>query len=236
MKIFLLSFVAIFALSTGTCIAQNDAKVLVGVSVGAGLPMGAYGTADKNAVGDTSHTNGWAKTGFHFNANVGYKFTDNIGGMLMIGGNMNGFDAASYDSKEGNKAGTTTSNSYYIGSYLVGPFLNIPIGDKAAFTARLLGGLMTAKSSTLTQSLGVLGTATETLGSVSTFGYDAGVGARFGLTDMLGLAVNADYLGGTPTFTTYTDTFGGKTSTSSGHKRAMGTGLVNLSVGVVLGF
>ncbi len=241
MKTTILSILAIFTLSTGTCVAKggggDDTKIVVGVSVGAGMPMGAFGTKDKNSSAtDTTHTNGWAKTGFHFDVNFGYKFSDNIGGMVMIGGNMNGFDATTYDTKYNNKAGTTTATSYYTGSYLIGPFLNFPVGDKFAITARVLGGLMTSKSATLSQDIPVLGTATQTMGSVSTFGYDAGVGAKIGLTDMLGLGLNADYLGGTPTFTTYTTTFGGKTSTSTGHKIAMGTGIINLSVGLVLSF
>jgi hypothetical protein len=242
-----LSFIVLFSISCGLLAANppvrrgghNDGgKLIIGVSVGAGIPMGAYGTKDNTPSNDTSHINGWAKTGFHFNANLGYKFTDNIGGMLLLGGNLNGFDAAAYDTKNRSNFynGTTTATSHYIGSYLVGPFFNFPVGDKFAITARVLAGLMTAKYADRTYTSGSV-TAVGKFASVSTFGYDAGAGVKIGLTDVLGIALNIDYLGGTPTFKSQTITtsspYGSNSHTYTGSE-AMSTGIVNASVGIVL--
>jgi hypothetical protein len=241
MKTTLLSFVTLLTLSSGICTAKgggDDSKILIGVSVGAGLPMGAFGTADNTPANDNSHINGWAKTGLHFDLNAGYKFTDNIGGMLMIGGNMNAFNASAFDAKNPHPGYTTTATSHYIGSYMVGPFLNLPVGDKFAITARVLVGLMTAKFAEITETAGSSTFVTK-YATPSTFGYDAGAGVKIGLTDALGLAINVDYLGGTPTFVSYTTTANtaiGSSATTHTGSAAMSTGLVNLSVGIVLGF
>jgi opacity protein-like surface antigen len=255
MKITFLSLLTLFMFSSGLHATNapvrkggrgDGGKLIIGVSVGAGIPMGAYGTADNKTivvhnvtVTDTSNRNGWAKTGFHFNANIGYKFTDNIGGMLMIGGNMNGFNAAAYDTKNyPHAAGTTTATSHYIGSYLVGPFLNLPVGDKFAITARVLVGLMTAKYADLTETSGALSSVSK-VASVSTFGYDAGAGVKIGITDAVGLALNVDYLAGNPTFKSETVTvnspIGNSSHTYTGTS-AMSTSIVNASVGIVLSF
>ncbi|HTB30443.1 MAG TPA: outer membrane beta-barrel protein [Bacteroidia bacterium] len=234
----------LFMAST-TMKAGDDPKFNIGVSVGAGMPMGAFGKSANNAANDTSHTNGWAKTGFHFDVNASYYFTNNIGGMLMIGGNMNGFNTSAYISANPGTPSTFTAGSYYVGSYLLGPTLRIPLSDKFGITARLLFGLMTVKDSkqseTWTGAGGTSYTTSSVFNSASTFGYDFGAGVKYGLTDNLGLALNVDYLGGSPNFTTYTRTTtpsgsGFPDGTSGGHKINMSTSLVNISIGVVIGF
>jgi len=249
MKTKILSFVVLFTISCGLYAAKppvrrgghrDGGKLVIGVSAGAGIPMGAYGTADNVAVKDTSHTNGWAKTGFHFNVHIGYKFSDYIGGMAMIGGNMNGFNTTAYDSKNNPLAsnGATTATSHYIGSYLAGPFLNLPVSDNFAITIRALAGLMTAKYAELTGTEGSFSGVSK-IASVSTFGYDAGAGVKIGITDAMGFALNVDYLGGTPVFKSETVTVNtaiGSSTHTYAFTHAMSTGIVNASVGIVLCF
>ncbi|MFI5149288.1 MAG: outer membrane beta-barrel protein [Bacteroidia bacterium] len=234
----------LFASSTSMK-AGDEPKMVVGVSVGAGLPMGAYGSTAKLAAGDTTHVNGFASMGFHFNVNAGYYFMDNVGAMLQIGGNMNGFNMAAYKTTYNvPSSSTATATSYYVGSYLVGPTLRFPIGDKLGFSARVLVGLMTVKSTKWTDTYTVLGTTYTTndyYSSASTFGYNIGAGLKYNLTDKMGLGLNIDYLGGSPNFTTENHTVSptnsfDPNSTSGGHKRNMSTSLLNISLGFTVGF
>src|ERR1051325_3757954 len=101
----------------------DDAKFSVGVAVGAGIPMGNFSnkTGGELAVnkGDSSIHSGYAKTGFHFNVNAAYMFTDNIGAMILIGGNIHSIDADALKS-EATPAGFTNTSSYTATSYYVG--------------------------------------------------------------------------------------------------------------------
>ncbi|HXC06800.1 MAG TPA: outer membrane beta-barrel protein [Bacteroidia bacterium] len=238
----------VFALSSclmvSTMKAGDDPKMVVGVSVGAAMPMGAYGSTAKLAAGDTAHANGFAKTGFHFDVNAGYYFTSNVGAMIQIGGNMNGFNMTAYNTTYGITNSTATASSYYVGSYLVGPTLRFPLGDKMGFSARILVGLMTLKDSKWSDTqtfLGTTYTTTEQWNTASAFAYNIGASIKYNLTDKMGLGLNIDYLGGSPNFSTYTRTTTPTTSgspdvTSGGHKINMGTSLLNISLGLTIGF
>src|ERR1051326_7948596 len=164
---------------------SSDSKMMFNVAVGAGIPLGNFGKKDTLASSDTTHMTGWAKPGFHFHLGFGYKFTDNVGAMVQIGGNMNGFDAAAYKAKvdPNNTSGYTVSGtSYYVGQYLVGPFFHFPAGDKIGINLRALFGLMTMKYSELTQSFTFMNqTSTDTykIASACSFGYNIGPGLDY---------------------------------------------------------
>jgi hypothetical protein len=227
MKTLKLLFISLFAFSyaanayTGDDLllkkggSNGGGKLMIGVSVGAGIPVMAFGKSDTLAHSDTTHTNGWAKTGFHFNLNAAYKFTDNIGAMVMIGGNMNGFNSSAYTTQHvpalpSGFTDTYTGTSYYVGSYLVGPLVVLPVGDKFAIHIRALFGLMTMKYSQLTDTYsnpGGSGNSVYTISGASSFGYNIGAGVKIGMTDKLGFVANVDYLGGNPTYTTIKDSY-----------------------------
>jgi hypothetical protein len=230
--------------SKGRGRGKSSPKISIGLSVGAGLPMGNYGKSTKQGLGDST-LQGYAKTGIHFNLNFGYKFTDMIGVMIMAGGNLNGYNGSAFDANVNNPAGTTVGTSHYIGSYLLGPFFNFAAGDKLTINVRILAGLMTASYSTVTETFlpgSLFQTSTQyQYGPAKTLGYDGGAGLTFNATDMVGISLGADYLGGTPVFTTFTETYsaGNSTSTphiSTNHARPLSIGIVNVSLGLVLRF
>jgi opacity protein-like surface antigen len=228
---------------------SDDSKSFIGVSVGAGIPMGDYGSIAKqySAAADSNKTKGYASTGFHFNVKAGHLFSDNVGAMIQIGGNMNGFDKADYlSANDLPTSATFTATSYYIGSYLVGPYVSFPIGGKLSFDIRALVGLMTASFTQVTNS----GTnpgfppliPATTYSDVTKpnlaycFGYNVGAGLKLNMTDKMGLALGLDYLGGNPTSSGSkdTDTIGSSTTnTTVTHKSAMSTGILNISLGLI---
>ncbi|HVA97397.1 MAG TPA: outer membrane beta-barrel protein [Bacteroidia bacterium] len=242
-KIFTLviAICAIYTANAGN--GDNDSKFTLGVSVGAALPMGAYGSAKSDTTiansNDSTHiNNGYAKTGFHFDITAGYLFADNIGGMVYIGGNMNSFDDATYNAVNGIRAPTTsTHTNWYVGQYLVGPFLSLPASDKLKIDIRVLVGLVTANLPT--------GTAAANDGSGETlitsgnggsgFGYQLGGGIKYNLSDKMGLTVNIAYTGSTINYTGYKYVYSGPynaTTINTTAKRTMSTGLLTTTVGI----
>ena len=222
-----------------------QSKLSFGVSVGAALPMGDFAkhdTAGLSRSSDTTKTGrgaGWAKTGFHFDVNATYMFSDNIGGELMIGGNMNSFDNATYMTAYGFKSPETyTNNNWYIGQYLVGPVFSF--GQQLKVNIRVLVGLVTSNGPVSTETNGVSGAGafsyTATSNAGSGFGYNFGVGIKYNFNKNLGLLVNVDYLGSSIMYTGYTtsETFG-NTTFNGNHptiKTAMALGMVNATVGI----
>ena len=223
----------------------DDKKMFVGVSVGAGIPLANYGKSDTLNSSDTTHLTGWAKTGFHFNVKAGYYFTNNVGAMIQIGGNMNSYNSDALAKAEGLTApATVKATSNYIGSYLVGPCFKFPVSDKLTVEARALGGLMTAKLATVTEDIPSFIKNEISYTATKAFGYNVGLGLKYNVSDNIGITLGADYLGGTPVFkeikVNSSGTFFGvpfnESVTSGGHKLAMSTGVLNTTLGLTFNF
>jgi hypothetical protein len=227
-----------------------QSKLTVGVSVGAALPMGAYGSTDtaggKTAVAlrgnskDSTEANGYAKTGFHFDVTAGYLFSDNIGGMVYIGGNMNSFDISTLETQ--NKVtspATASSTNYYVGQYLVGPYLSLG-GSKLKIDIRVLVGLVTCNTTTITYNNGAsgafAGSSTSSGNGGSGFGYQVGAGIKYNFTDKMGLLVNVGYTGSSVAYTGYTQVsdFGNnsQTYTNTTLKSTMALSILTTTVGI----
>src|SRR6185312_15108676 len=223
---------------------SDDKKIVIGISVGAGIPMGAYGnksTDTTDSPSDSTHVlHGYASTGFHFDVNFGYKFNSMVGAMIYIGGNMNSFDVSTYESVNNRHpaSGETFSvSSYYAGQYLVGPFLSLGSSDKLKINLRLLLGLVTVNRPTETDNF--TGGSFESKGNGgSGFGYQFGAGVQYNMNDALGLTFNLAYTGSIIGYTGYTQTstFGSTTNTYTNTtlKQTMSFGMLNATVGVAI--
>ncbi len=256
MKSKLLTLICVFILSSlsyasdsskGHGRGKKSTKMTVGVAIGAGVPMGWFGKKDTvgaTAPKDTAHHAGYAKLGINFNLNFAYKFTDAFGVMLVVGGNLNGFDGKSYDAAWGNSfnhtsSTVTTGTTNYIGSYMLGPFISFPGGDKLTLNIRLLGGWMTANVSTITSvTPGAFGNYTQTAAykASGTYCYGGGLGVSYNVSNAVSIPVTVDYLGGNPIITEETGTFGSFSFDSKRLKIGMGVGLINVAVGLAIHF
>jgi hypothetical protein len=244
---------AAFTLKAGdlntTMSGGNDSKFSIGVSVGAAIPMGAYGSKNTDTttavrMDSTHRQNGYASTGFHFDVTAGYLFSSNIGAMVLIGGNMNSFDASTYQTvndvkSSGGVTVTYSAKSYYVGQYLVGPFVSLPAGDKLKIDIRVLFGLVTANTPTETETESA-GSASQTYTSSgnggSGFGYHFGAGIKYNFNDKMGLTFNLAYTGASISYTGYTETgsgsLGNSTFTNTTLKSTMSTSLLTATVGI----
>lgn len=228
---------------------SSDSKLTIGISVGAAIPLSDYAKHDTThgySVGgargyDSTSRAGYAQTGFHFDVTAGYLIGGPVGAMVMIGGNMNSFDATDFESENNIKSPATfSSTSYYLGQYLVGPYLSLPAGDKLRVNIRALVGLMTCNTTTMTYNNGQSGAlaanGTYSGNGGSGFGYDFGLGIKFNFNDKMGLLVNLDYAGSSIAYTGYvestTDTFGSSTYTNTTLKSTMAVGLFTASIGI----
>ena len=245
-----LTVIFIFASKVGVCQKNGeDKKFSIGISVGAGIPLGAFGSKNSDTTSaaqmDSTHReNGYANAGFHFDVTIGYRFINNLGVAILVGGNMNSFDATTYTSVNGVKSPETfTSTSYYVGQYLVGPFAYFPAGDKLRITVRALFGLVTANTPTETFTTTVFSTTATSVtsgNSGSGFGYQFGAGIKYNFSDNVGLLFNVDYAGSTIAYTGYTvaSTFGSSSSTHENTtlKSTMDLGIISTTLGVAFSF
>src|ERR1700752_4627577 len=83
--------------SSSSMLDDDTKKLSIGLAVGLSVPMQEYHSTTSGS--DTTRTIGYAKTGFHYNVTLGYKFSKYIGAMLMVSGNINAVntDAATTD-------------------------------------------------------------------------------------------------------------------------------------------
>jgi hypothetical protein len=215
----------------------------VGLSGGAGIPMSDYAKAD------TILGAGYAKIGVHFNLTAGVKFMPYLGAMLMAGGTFNGFNTTAYAKQDTQKyAPTYTSKPYYLGQYMVGPFLYFTDGESYDVTVRALGGLAMVTFPLLTATSSSPGwTQVKTIEkpSAKSFGYCVGVGVNFKVGSRIGILVNADYYGTKVSYTnektsSNVDFFltGIKASSTAidTQKVSQVIGVLNVSAGVSLNF
>jgi hypothetical protein len=229
---------------------DNGKKFSIGLSVGTTIPLQNYGNKTTNT--DTTHINGAAKTGFHFNVTFGYKFSKYIGAMLMVGGSTNAYSPDVTTTSGGTSfsgGSLTPSGSHYVGQYLIGPYATFPVGKKLSIEVRALAGLVTssypALSETASASYGGLsfgGSYTFKIKPGAAFGYSAGVGAKYMLGEHIGLTVNAAYTGSDMVYKSSTTTasttglYASTTTTTDNNKRYMSIGMINITAGVVFCF
>jgi hypothetical protein len=269
-------------LYTGANSANAQSKFSFGVNIGQGIPMGDYAKHDstqlplshyttrKNSTypkgynaNDTNQLNGFAKTGFSFNVYGQYMIVGPIGIKLMVGGTMNSYDIATYnsiytkiwnESSPGASSYTytwTAGKSYYIGQYMLGPCLKLPVSGKLRIEGQILAGLVTGSYPTLTgdysysghiPGLSESGTQTYTISSGSVFGYNINAGIEYMLIKIIGIHLNVGYTGSSFSYPTYnivntqTQTLGGYTIFSTltqnyNVAKTMSMGLLQITTG-----
>jgi hypothetical protein len=254
MKIKILIPLFILILAGYGLIAQAlDQRLIVGLSFGAGLPKQNFGKSDTIGRKDTTKVKGWATTGINFNLRVGYRLKKHIGVMALAGGDVNWFNTTAYLNQNFNfpvLQGSVVVNAkvHYIGSYLVGPFFNFPVGKLFKAEGHVLAGVMTVSYASVDPIINYDGstyTYTDVYKMAYAFGYDVGATLKYNLIDEIALTLNADYLGGNPSMTGYSISYTGPAvappgpppaSSGSARKSVMSTGIINLNVGAIFTF
>lgn len=215
-------------------IAQGlDKKFCFGLDIGYSSPSGDFSSTNQTKQPivlypstDTTHIAGYAKGGMHFNAYATYMFGPHVGAMLSIGGSLNKYDVSTLNSEIyaisiANGPGWevipsfTTNKEYFIGQYLIGPYIQIPLTNKLNLEFKGLFGLTSSNYPTLSYSSSFI---ISTYGQIETwatsnsyktslsFGYNIGAGLKYMITDVLGLHFNLCYGGAAASYSSYTET------------------------------
>jgi hypothetical protein len=195
--------------------SNDDKKFTFSFNAGIGIPFGDF--AKTSALGgtnampwtDSTHANGFANKGFHFDVGVSWRFTDYIGVAARIGGTICSFNASAYQSAyptvpniPANQETVMANGSHYVGEYFIGPMFHIPAGDQFSFDIKLMAGIVSEQYPDWTiSSTDTLSHAAEEYkyAHASDFGYCVSAMARYKLDANIGLSLTASYVGATIT-------------------------------------
>lgn len=226
--------------------SEKKRKFTFTASFGSNIALGAYGRKDSIPVHDTTHINGYSDLGFYFDISAGYQITDVIGLAVMLNGNFDDFNTVGYENAyEGNTAkplaaGTvTTSGSYFLVQYLVGPYFEIPASANklSKICIKLMAGSMHCNYPTISNMEGYSNTYTQSVTSGSGFSYRIYAGYEVYASEALRITFGAAYSGGNITYNSVTSTLSGpgvNYSYTSNSARIMSVGLIQISTGVVV--
>jgi hypothetical protein len=191
----------------------GNKKFSLEVNIGAGIPMEDYGNISQTpfSTTDTTHLNGLASLGFHFNCTASYLFSQFFGGTIMLGETLNNFNKEKWQTLRNNAVpGITTSvnGSFYIGQYLIGPYASLPVSNKVQIEFKALLGLITATYPTITQTYpasysvnfptyiyGIPVTQEKAIEKSTNFGYYFGTGIMYIASNHIGINLNIGYAG-----------------------------------------
>ena len=182
--------VAMLAMA-GNAQAQADRKGFIGLGLGASIPSGDFG--------DNVYTNedaGFAKTGAFIDLHAGYKFSEVVGGMLLVRGQIHEVDEVAPS------PGTSVeADPWVTTSYMIGPFVSFPLNDdnSIAFEARGLVGYAQSRTPEVIFRTGGIRTVAET-DRGGGFAWLVGTGVKFNLSDAFGLGLHVDYMSTNPEF------------------------------------
>ncbi|MGP8213924.1 MAG: hypothetical protein ACLQQ4_00030 [Bacteroidia bacterium] len=192
---------------------------------GVAMPMEDYGNTSANPFPayDTTHVNGLAEAGFHFNVTASYLFSHFFGITAMGGGNINEFDQQDWEAIRNRQVQgiiTSVKGNYYIGQYMIGPYATIRISNMASAQLKIMVGLATANYPVLTQVTPAYTyysppnyyyvpaeTAVINVKNSIDFCYYAGISMKSMITKQLGFILNAGYSGSNIGYPGGTETF-----------------------------
>ncbi|NNM95326.1 MAG: hypothetical protein HKL88_07685 [Bacteroidia bacterium] len=199
---------------------NNYKKFSIGLNFGISIPKGQFGEANStmlplaNHSQDTNHFAGYAQTGFYMNVNFNYMFTNIIGCSIYIGTSANPYNSALFKSQIDTLYATefrnsggipliSTSGNYFIGQYLIGPFMCIPVSGKLKAEIKLLFGYIFA-----TYPKTDFGTNFELPMPASfkfSFCYSFSGGIEYVVSKTFGFHLNVNYIGSNATYPSYSE-------------------------------
>ncbi len=182
---------------------SDTKKFCIEFNFGPGIPMEDYGNISQvpNPASDTTHINGLASTGFHFNCSANYLFSQNFGGAAMVGLTFNSFNNTAWQKLRSQVIPgiiTSADGNFHIGQYLIGPSASIPSGNIVKIGFKALLGVVSANFPVLTQTNPNNGNTlivVKKFVSSNNFGYYFGANLNIMISTNIGLDFNVGYLG-----------------------------------------
>ncbi len=112
-------------------------------NLGVGIPMQDFA---KGGHPDSTHAVGYANPGFHFEVCISYLFLDYVGVAATLDNSLCPLNTGAYASAYNvpDSFSVSAQGNHYIASYLIGPYLNLPVNNKFNIEIKALGGLVSA--------------------------------------------------------------------------------------------
>ncbi|HXA01759.1 MAG TPA: outer membrane beta-barrel protein [Cytophagaceae bacterium] len=182
--------------------AQDKGKSFIGISSGLAFPTGQFAKSDYGTFGHENDKAGFGKTGFNITLDGAYYFLPKIGwggiASFMDHGGLNNSDvnklAAGYTDAFGVAESTVEAQGRYRTiNLMTGPYLSFPL-KKFTLDFRAVAGVVKSLSTpTITVTLEDQSTFTQRSSTAAAFGWQAGAGARYALSNTFSLSLRGDY-------------------------------------------
>jgi opacity protein-like surface antigen len=187
----------------------NDRRFNIGVSIGAAIPLGDYGSTnvkgsfwDFNSI-DSTRLQGFAQPGLNLTITASYLFPENIGIMMMFGSSSSTFNTSGFSSAIGRPA-TTSTGSFSEYEYLIGPCFELPLSDKFRMNANILIGLVSASYPEVNYAYNDTVTLTTDFQGGTGFGYSFGANLEYNISKNAAISLNVNYIGSDIKYTGFT--------------------------------
>lgn len=202
-RMLLFVFVAVVGYGYTTSVQAQDKNSYIGISLGAGIPLGDLSSKDSD-----NDNSGWANAGPVLDISTATMFKGGrFGTTLLIRLQSNGVDAQGLANEMGQILPevnwTTETVGWKFGGLLGGGIGSFPISENSSFDLKIMGGLLTVASPELkvtgsyqNESIWVK----QESGSALAAAYLIGAGFKFGLGNNFLLLTNVDFLGSTAEF------------------------------------
>ena len=188
----------------------SPSHLVLSVNGGAAIPTGNFGKGDY-----ADEKSGFSKTGVHVNISAVYYLNKNFGIGILGGYSQFGFKGAQ-SLADGYKedSGTDSTTLFRKGnnrnlSILIGPYYTIPVSKKISVDLRVLGGYINTHLAGFeihyedyTDNI-----MTQKEASGGAFGFQAGAGITYHITERIGIKANADYFSSKPKINISYDNF-----------------------------
>jgi len=225
--------------------SHKDQKLTFSFNAGVAVPVGGFASKDSLKRNDTTHANGFAKTGFQFNIDITYRVSKHVGIAARVGGALCSFDAAGYTQAYNVPSTFTVSASgkHYVGEYLIGPYFYLPASDNFGFEIKLLGGIVSSAYPEYTIASNIPNNYTSTTykyTQASGFGYAFSFGGRLKVDENVAVLASVTYTGSDAKYNGLL--VNGSTTTNYGYSdlstsiRTMELGVVSITLGVGITF
>ncbi|HEY9045132.1 MAG TPA: outer membrane beta-barrel protein [Ohtaekwangia sp.] len=198
-RIFILCIIAITMVTVATA---QDKPHYIAITAGGSAPVGAFSKSDAGTFNHWNNKAGFAKTGFTIGVEGAYYILPKFGiaGTLYFAdhGALSKSDAAtlgdSYtDAFAVDESTVSTSKRYRSLNVMAGPQFSLPL-NKLTIDVRVMAGVVKSFSTPeVTVQLEDQSTFKQASSTGSAFGWQAGAGFRYALSDHLGFLFRADY-------------------------------------------
>ena len=205
-----LSAILIILLAASVHAQKTSSHLEISLNGGIASPLGSFGKGDY-----ADDKSGYSKTGGHFNIAAVYFINKRFG--IAVSGGYSQFKFKGAQSlADGYKedSGTDSTTLFTKGhnrnfSVLIGPYYSIPVSKKLSVDLRVLGGYINTHLAGFeihyedyTDNIMMQNEASK-----SAFGFQAGAGVTYHITDKIGIKANADYFSSKPKMNISYDNF-----------------------------